>query len=138
MVAEQKTMAQFVYENKVTMESEKVLQNPNMIEDKKWPATHYRCEISCGTRRMTTYFSMGMAHTKAPDVESVLDCLASDASSVSHDETFEQWADNLGYDTDSRKAEKIYKACVKTARQLRRLMKTENLYCELLYQTERL
>jgi len=44
-----------------------------------------------------------------PDNIEALNCLARDAQA--HHETFENWAYELGYDTDSRKAEDIYKAC---------------------------
>ena len=55
-----------------------------------------------------------------PKLPDVLNCLAMDASGM--DESFEDWADNYGYDTDSRKAETIYKACQDNARQLRVLL----------------
>jgi hypothetical protein len=41
----------------------------------------------------------------------VLACLASDASALDC-ASFEEWAADLGYDTDSRKAETVYRACV--------------------------
>lgn len=37
-----------------------------------------------------------------------------------HDETFEDWCYGLGYDTDSRKAEKIYRACIDQTMMFRR------------------
>ena len=33
-----------------------------------------------------------------------------------HDESFEDWAANLGYDSDSRRAEEIWRACIKQTR----------------------
>lgn len=52
-----------------------------------------------------------------PDPADVMDSLRSDASGT--EESFEDWADGLGYETDSRSAEATYRACVDTARQLR-------------------
>lgn len=54
----------------------------------------------------------------APDVCDVLYSLASDADAIDC-ATFEEWASNYGYDTDSRKAEGIYRACLEIALKLR-------------------
>lgn len=53
------------------------------------------------------------AHSKPtpPDVVSVLDSLRSDAACVNDGQSFQDFADDLGYDPDSRKAEGIYRAC---------------------------
>lgn len=49
-----------------------------------------------------------------------LDVLGSLQSDVmDSDSPFEDWAESLGYDTDSRKAESIWRACQDTARALR-------------------
>lgn len=40
-------------------------------------------------------------------------------SSVLDESTFEDWASSLGYDTDSRKAESMYRACLEIALKLR-------------------
>lgn len=53
-----------------------------------------------------------------PDFADVLYGLLMDSEAYDSD-TFEEWADNYGYDTDSRKAEKIYDACREIARDLR-------------------
>lgn len=47
----------------------------------------------------------------APSIGDVLASLASD-SAVLDEAGFEDWADSLGYDTDSRKAESIYRECL--------------------------
>lgn len=57
-----------------------------------------------------------------PTVAEVLDCLASDASSVDGAGSFEDWASDLGFDSDSRKAEDTYRATAKQANELRRLL----------------
>lgn len=71
-----------------------------------------------------------------PTVESVLDCLASDASSYDNARNFDEWAEEFGMDTDSRKAERSYKVVADQAKALRHFMGAE--YNALLYQTERL
>lgn len=53
-----------------------------------------------------------------PELDSVLWSLSMD-SSVIDAGGFEQWAADLGYDTDSRKAEAIYRECLDIALKLR-------------------
>lgn len=60
---------------------------------------------------MTVDFNMGADHRKGPEAIDVLDCLLTDASVLDYDD-FEEWASEYGYDTDSRKAEAIYKKCL--------------------------
>ncbi len=112
--------------------------NPNMADD-KWAreATHWTCVLRRGGRQMTVPFSQGAAHVGPPELKSVLDCLASDASGVANAQSFEDWCSEYGYDTDSRKAEGVYKACVQSAKKLKNLL-GEEAYEELLWNTERL
>lgn len=53
-----------------------------------------------------------------PDPVDVLYSLALDSDALDY-ATFEEWADNLGYDADSRSAEAIYRTCLETALKLR-------------------
>jgi hypothetical protein len=57
----------------------------------------------------------------APLLRDVLYCLVLEASVIDY-ATFEDWASEYGYDTDSRKAEKTYRACLKTALSLRAMV----------------
>lgn len=57
----------------------------------------------------------------APGVADVLHCLLMDAEVIDAG-SFEEWASNYGYDTDSRKAESIYRACLDTALKLRAML----------------
>jgi len=77
-----------------------------------WPSGshHYRATLKLSRRRMTVPFSTGSAWTHDPEVADVLDYLISDASGYDGSGSFETWAAEYGYDPDSRKAEKIYKA----------------------------
>lgn len=56
-----------------------------------------------------------------PDLVDVLGCLLSDASALDHS-SFEDWANEFGYDTDSRKAARTYNACVQTGVELREIL----------------
>jgi hypothetical protein len=71
---------------------------------------------------LTVPFYMGAAHTSEPTAADVMTCLASDASSYENARSFEDWASDLGYDTDSRSAEKVYKACERITAKLRVLL----------------
>lgn len=46
-----------------------------------------------------------------PTLENVMYCVVMDAQCVMHGQTFEDFASELGYDEDSRSAEKCYNAC---------------------------
>jgi hypothetical protein len=53
-----------------------------------------------------------------PDVLDVVASLLMDSEAIDCG-TFEEWASNLGYDTDSRKAEATYRACLEIGLKLR-------------------
>lgn len=73
-------------------------------------------------RSITVPFWQGAAHTKPPTAADVLSCLVSDASSYESARDFEDWARDLGYDTDSIKAKRTYEACGRTAKRVRTLL----------------
>ena len=73
----------------------------------------------------------------APTLETVLDCLASDADGYDNSHDFEDWATNYGYDPDSRRGEKLYHVVAEQAKKLRNLLGSE-LYTKLLCEVERL
>ena len=68
-----------------------------------------------------------------PTASAVVDSLLLD--SEARDQTFDEWCDGFGYDTDSRKAEAMYKACAKTGLLLARLLGSD---FERFRQAERL
>lgn len=117
--------------------------NPNMDHDPKHPMDHWTCELARENQKqfppfghMQVTFSMGIGHNGAqPDLPGVLSCLASDASSVESDD-FEDWCSELGYDTDSRKAERTYKACKAEAVKLEKFLGRE-AFQTLCWHTER-
>jgi len=61
-----------------------------------------------------------------PTLKEVLYSLILDSDVLNHD-SFESWAGDFGYDTDSREAEKIYQACLKIALKVNRMFSTGEL-----------
>jgi hypothetical protein len=113
----------------IKMSVQRADRNPNMDHGDPC-ASHYKCTFSRGRKRMTVYFSMGSAHTSEPTINEVFDCLVEDARSVD-DLDFDEWCRDLGYDTDSRKGERMYKTCVHQAGRLRSFLGDE-LYNKFL------
>ena len=74
-------------------------------------------EAEKGTRAPRVGLFHGPALTP-PSAADVFYSLSMDAS-VLDSATFEEWASELGYDTDSRAAEKIYRLCLDIALKLR-------------------
>lgn len=76
----------------------------------------------------------GKYRIRKPTAADILNCLISDADGS--DQDFESWAADLGYDVDSRKAEKTYLTVQKQTKELRQLLGAtlfeELLSCERL------
>ncbi len=81
--------------------------------------------LSYEGRDMTVPFWTGSGWTTEPDAHDVMQCLCSDAVSVDNCADFEQWACELGFDTDSRKAERVYRQCVMQRDALRTFLESE-------------
>ena len=71
--------------------------------------------------RVTVSDVEGYIVPTAPSLQDVLQCLQSDARSGEH-MLFEDFASDFGYDTDSRKAEKIWRACQETRGRLMKFL----------------
>jgi len=145
------SIQKFVSENKINLTSEYASINPNMegsssmdnykvvLTRRKYTAKRYnaRKDGTSIVARMTTFFSKGIGHHGAePTVEEVLDCLSSDASGIENARDFEDFCNEYGYSSDSRKAEKIYRECQHSASRLRKFL-GDDLYDQLLWHTER-
>lgn len=74
----------------------------------------YRYRIETTVRKPTNQ------RIPEPAADDLLYCLFSDADALNY--TFDEWADNYGYDTDSRKAEAIYNACRQVGLDLLRVL----------------
>jgi hypothetical protein len=73
-------------------------------------------------RALTVPFWTGSGWTREPDAADVLSSLVSDASSVENARSFEEWASDLGFDTDSRKAFATFQECERSAKRVRRFL----------------
>ena len=126
-------IAEFIKSQNVKMTAERVAQNPNMADSRDMD--HWLCRIRANGRRMLVNFSMGYGHNGAePSLADVLDCMASDAAGCN--QGFESWCADYGYEIDSRKAEKTYKACKANAAKLHRVF--GDAAETLIYRCERL
>lgn len=105
---------------KITLTATRVDSRPDNLSEWGPDARHFRCRIRCDKRSFGLYFTQGSAHTADPTISDVLYCLACDASGYDNYGNFEDWCGEYGYDPDSRKAERIYRAVKKQAEQLRR------------------
>jgi hypothetical protein len=75
-----------------------------------WNHNAYKLRLSYDGRTMTVPWKAGFGITGPPTADDVMESLALDAAGFDNTRSFEDWADDYGYDTDSRKAERIYKA----------------------------
>lgn len=104
--------------------------NPNMNDGSDM--NHWRVTLHCGRRKMTTYYSMGSGHGgREPTAQEVIDCIAQDGASVENAEGFEEWARDIGYDTDSRRAHRTYVICKRQTERLQKFLGAER-YTELM------
>ena len=67
------------------------------------------------------FYTKGKKNIPDPNLMSVFHSLITDSEVLNYG-CFEDWAENFGYDTDSREAEKIYQACLKIALKLSNIM----------------
>jgi hypothetical protein len=125
----------FVNSRNITITSEYASTNPNMA-DENWQANHYKVTLHNKRRQLTTYFSMGVGLTREPSAEDVIDSLASDAAGYENARSFEEWASEYGYDTDSRKAERTFNIIGRQVNHLKRFLGDD--YETLLWKVERL
>lgn len=89
-------------------------------EEWQQKANGYRCTLIYKGRRYTFDFWQGPAITEDPTAVGCLDCLLSDCTAV--DGSFQDFCGEMGYDSDSRKAERVYKACQNVRKQMERLL----------------
>lgn len=99
-------------------------------DDTKSNVDMYQITLKLRGGLITTPYYMGLGNRKdgkrlAPTAASVLYGLLSDASAM--DESFSDWADNFGYDSDSIKTFNIYNACCAIGKQLKNVFTGEHL-----------
>lgn len=71
--------------------------------------------------------NLAKAQKVTPKLADVIYSLLMDGSAYFDAQTFEDWCNEYGYDTDSRKAETIWKACDEIGRNLARAFNTQEL-----------
>jgi len=130
------TIAEFIKSAGLSMNATWTDHNPSMEDSATMD--HWRCTIRSGKSRMSLVFSMGVGHNgKQPELADVLDCLASDASGLHNAEGFNDWCNDYGYNTDSRRAEKTFRAIKRQSERLQNLL-GESAYQTILWDIERL
>ena len=142
------SLDRFIQNKNLTMRVERTNRNP-YTDDTDWHgARHFKCIIErhndhdlaggFGPRsQFVTFFSQGSAHTNDPTIADVLDCLASDSAGYENARSFEEWCGEYGYDTDSRRAERIYNTIAEQSKQLRHFL-GDAAFQSLLFKIERL
>jgi len=112
------------------------------VEEGEWEANahHYSYVIyvKFGDRfpaKIRGNYSQGSGIKSKPTIEDILNSLSLDTMNI-EEESFELWCGDFGYDSDSRKAYKIYQACLNESKQLKELLGSEGL--EELHSCEQL
>lgn len=130
------TLKEFIEELGISLRCQRIDRNRDMPD---FEGDHWRVQLkrriagSRAPRTMTLTFSKGYGHGGAePTAAEVLECLRSDAFYGEHN-TFEEFCYELGYDPDSRKAEKTYHALRKSYGKLKRWL---NDYYPLLMEVD--
>lgn len=81
-----------------------------------WEHHSYKITLKYNNKAMTIDYSLGMAHdVNIVELKSVMSSLLMDNV---QDNTLADFCDNFGYDNDSIKAHKIYKACQANTKKL--------------------
>jgi hypothetical protein len=130
-------MQEFIAEHGITM---RIVGDYGLTtDDDGWAHNRYTVRISHDGRSLITPWRAGTGLPKlttgADDVASVLDALRSDAQSYAYARDFADWCADFGYDTDSRKAEKIYRACGNIGHRLERVFGAD-LYLDMIDNVE--
>jgi hypothetical protein len=131
-----KTLSEFAQEQGLTF-SYKPLERRSDGRMGDQPMNHYRCTLTNHKGRMLITFSQGLGIQSSPTMNDVLNCIALDASDVLNAPDFEDWASDYGYDTDSRSAQKVFKAIVRQTAKLEALIGIDALN-ELAFEVEQL
>ena len=110
----------------VRLEWKQYANRTDNIGDWQPEARHFKFSIIRGSGAVISgWYSQGSAHKAPPTLQDVISCLLMDTSDIEQD--FEDWASDLGFDPDSRKAEKMFKACQKTGEDLERMFGVQEL-----------
>lgn len=132
------TIEEFIEIHGIKMkECIKIHQSPYMTDFK---GDHWEIVLHMPGKgiNVVTYFSKKIDHKgKRPTISKVLNCIASDAAGYENSKNFEDWAIELGYDIDSRRAETIYHNVKAVSLNMKNFLGKE-AYETLLWETERM
>lgn len=104
----------------VTMSAVFVDSRPDgLMSDMPRGSTHYHITLERQGETMSFYWSQGPAHTQPPTLGAVLENLCMDWQGG--ETTFEEFCSEMGYDTDSRRIERMYNAVQAQSADLSRL-----------------
>ncbi len=132
------TLERFLDSNDVGMRCRPVTVNgdPTMLIAEPWAPQQYSCQLYRANGHGPITAIVG-SDNGAPELRDVLDAVAAQAAVADHARGYEHWALEMGFDPDSRKGERVYRAARRQARLLRQLL-GEDQYARLLWETERL
>ncbi len=132
------TLKEFLAASEVGMRCREVDRNGSqeLLMTAPWASRQYRCELhgTNGDRPVTTIVGSDEGPPELPDV---LDEVAAEAAVVEAARCFEEWAVQMGFDSDSRRAERVYRAWCRRRSNLQKLLGEER-FRQLLWRTERL
>ena len=142
-MTEQQIFERFITKHFIQANTVSVPENPHFdTGGKPWDADHWLVKFSftmnTNKRAFKVYFSKGIGLRKKlswgdkpikPTAAEVLECLHSDFSGI--DQSFEDWASDLGYSSDSRSAERTYDHVQQQARDFAQFIGRE-AYAEFL------
>ena len=117
-------LEKFITENKIQFSCDWVVERPDNFMNKNMD--HWRCVLKANGKTHTFYYSQGYGiRHKEPVLANVLESLASEYDPG--DMAFEDFCSEYGYDEESRKAEKVYRAFRKRTQALDRLFGGEGM-----------
>jgi hypothetical protein len=90
--------------------------------DKDWEHNSYTCTLRFDGKKYTVAYYQGIGIKEPPSKEYVVAALLLDSRCGG--QSFEEFCSEFGYDTDSRKHHKTWKACVVTNAKLHRFLGT--------------
>ena len=93
----------------------------DIIPGNFWDHKVWRMTLRTKGRRMQVQYYTGSAHP-TPTTRDLLESLVSDALTIRNTSGFEDWAHELGFDPDSRAAERDYRAAQRQTERLSRFL----------------
>ena len=112
----------FIEEAELFMDCKWIPMRPDANELGWKDCNSYEIMLYCDDRHYGLWYSQGYGIKDEPSLERVLGAILMDCQGLEGMDSFEDWADSYGYDTDSRSAERIYKACQEQADNMKYLL----------------